>query len=216
MQTTEQLQARIAELESELARKQRTRASAFGVDGRVKNQEIHSPQWIIDAVKQVARDSGRKLIDPCASSDQNKHFADVNYTEADDGIGLNTNAVWYQTARDSILYVNPPYNRLTRRANESLAGSLPWLEACANSEAPSIVLCPIRLNRERDSGCLQAADKLYAVKRSSAVFAGYRGTLATPLCVAVFHFWRHGLKADALDAVMYQHAVSLVSLAPMP
>lgn len=201
MQTTEQLQARIAELESELARKQRTRASAFGVDGRVKNQEIHSPQWIIDAVKKVARASSRKLIDPCASSDRSKHFADINYIEADDGLSLLLTDAIQSRKDDAILYVNPPYNALTQRAGARVGDQLGWLEACAADEngVPTIVLCPIRLNRQRDVDCLREADRVYALNRSSAVFSGYRGTLATPLCIAMFHFWR--AEVDTFDAI---------------
>lgn len=197
------------------AKAQRTRASAFGVDGRKKNQEIHSPQWIVDAVKKVARDSSRALIDPCASSDRGQHFADINYTEQDDGRTLLVTSAIQSRALDSILYVNPPYNALTQRANTPDAIPLPWLESCASlvNRVPTIVLCPLRLNRERDAECLRRADQLYALKRSSAVFAGYRGTLATPLCVALFNLHQHtSLQLGALICELDERATARIDL----
>lgn len=85
-----------------------------------------TPRWILDLVEQI----GPIVLDPCASDDDQYHFAPMNFTKAINGLVQH----W---RRDGLVFVNHEYGRAIPE----------WIDKCALEASVGVEivqLCPAR------------------------------------------------------------------------
>ena len=132
------------------------RGLATGADGNEREQDVHTPDCIIEVVRQTF--GGAIAFDPCASATRTE-FAHLSAYEEDDGLS----GEWPEKT-----YFNPPYKTLKS-----------WL-AHAAKQPECIGLYPVRTNRiwwmnyHIDSTALIAWLKPLA-------FAGHKQAFPAPL-----------------------------------
>jgi hypothetical protein len=136
-------------------------ALAGNVGGQEREQEVCTPDWIVDVVRRTF--GGEIALDPCApSKPENPLIAVGNYTEADNGLLLP----WRDRS-----YFNPPYADLQA-----------WLEKAAHEARHGfriVGLFPHRPHRRWFHPPLRGAEVVslnYNVK-----FRGHKNAFPAPL-----------------------------------
>ena len=136
------------------------------VGGQEREQEVLTPDWILDVVREVF--GGVIVLDPCAPTHHDV-IALGNYTEADNGLVLP----WTDGT-----YFNPPFADLQA-----------WLEKASTEARPSaprgprtIGLFPFRPHRRWFHAPLRGAEVVFL--NYNVKFKGHKNAFPAPLVLA--------------------------------
>ena len=138
------------------------------VGGQKREQEVLTPDWILDAVREAF--GGSIDFDPCASSNPSCWVANNNITLPADSLPID----W--TFAKSI-YVNPPFNDLNR-----------WLMKVADTadrKIPIVILFPFRPHRMWLWPSLRGAAVVFL--HYNVKFKGHKNAFPAPLALATFN-----------------------------
>lgn len=127
-----------------------------------RQQEIHTPDWVIDVVKETL--GGAIDLDPCAASSLENWFATNNITLPDDSLKID----WTQYGNS--VYVNPPYKYLKK-----------WLLKCSQTPMKIVALVPVRVHRKWFNELTKDAEIVFL--DGNFKFKGYKDTYPVPLCL---------------------------------
>lgn len=159
--------------------KKKRRAKAIIGDG-ARPQQVFSPDWILDAVRQAF--GGPIGFDPCAAENPDDHVAQVNFS------GLGPNRLRYpeevgeeefvmgELAKWPLLptYINPPFNNLE-----------PWLRAGLLQSiggCPVVILTPVRTHRSWFWWHLGDTTEIVFLNYNVR-FKGHQHAFPAPLCL---------------------------------
>jgi hypothetical protein len=140
------------------------KALAGNVGGQAREQEVWTPDWIVEAAREAL--GGTIDVDPCAASKSEAWFATYNITAGPHIDGYRTESIVFEGGRggwisDSLRtdwasdlghFVNPPYQHPAYQL---------WLEKCAAEAAKGariVLLGPTRPNRKWFRPALRAAE----------------------------------------------------------
>jgi len=146
----------------------RKAALAGNVGGQKREQEVLTPDWILEAAR--AAFNSPIDLDPCASSNPACWFANNNITLPADSIPID----W--TFANNV-YVNPPFNDLNRWLNK--AASTAW------HKTPIVVLFPFRPHRQWLWPALKNAHVVFL--NYNVVFKGHKHAFPAPLTLASYN-----------------------------
>lgn len=140
------------------------KALAGTVGGQAREQEVWTPDWIIDAARTAL--GGTIDLDPCAASKPEAHFAKINITLPMDSLTMQ----WaVPIARGA--YVNPPYAELEA-----------WMKKCAHEADKGlkiVMLIPFRPHRKWFWPLLRAAEIVFL--NYKVVFKGHKSAFPAAL-----------------------------------
>ena len=143
------------------------------VGGQEREQTVLTPDWLLDAIREVAPIA----LDPCTTP-ENPCGAHEFITEAEKKPGCGD--CWSWRIRNApyagLTYVNPPYGNLK-----------PWMGRCwdeAEDKALVYLLCPVRPQRR----WFNEYTKGYTVVSLAPFpFKGHKSAFPAPLCLVCYN-----------------------------
>jgi hypothetical protein len=163
--------------------------SLYSLTGPAREQEVSTPQWILDAAAEAM---GSIWIDPCAHSDLSRHFAQLNFMLSDYGQELQRalrvlqgdeakavqkelqgeyrkgSLVLDWTAWDRV-FINPIYSDLEV-----------WMEKACTVGGSCVQLIPVRPHRQWWPRCAKGWQCVYL---APFAFVGSKDSFPAPLCL---------------------------------
>jgi hypothetical protein len=153
------------------------------VGGQARVQEVHTPAWIWQAVRDTF--GGRIALDPCAASDPQHWQAEANITLPDNALALDWDV-------DGGIYANPPFNQLgptkgrpaTEKSEAKPFTHCGWMAKFATEAEAGrqiVALVPFRPHRKFFLKACSGGEIVclnYDVK-----FEGHKQAFPAPLCL---------------------------------
>ena len=134
-----------------------------------KRQTWMTPRWILDLVEQI----GPIALDPCASDDEQYHFAAMNFTKA-------TNGLVQHWSRGGLVFANHEYGRAIPE----------WCDKCAQEAGTGVEivqLCPARSGANWYMSAKENADAMCELN-GRVLFDEHWCKNAAPFPSALFYY----------------------------
>jgi hypothetical protein len=165
-------------------------ALSGNVGGLDRKQEVHTPDWFLDAVREAFQ--GPIQYDPCAPSNPAHWFAERNVTLPPEAVELEACLPRADKAQKQAIrrILKPYYRNLPERlpwdtfVNPPFAFLQDWMRWCQAPGGPVIALWPVRVHRQWWPK-LMAGSEMVALD-ARLIFKGHDQAVPFPMCAATW------------------------------